>query len=199
MIKLKQAVVVEGKYDKIRLSNILDAVIITTDGFNVCRDKEKLALIRFYAERGGIIILTDSDTAGFKIRSYIKSAVGNKNVMHIYIPDVFGKEKRKRAHSKEGKLGVEGIKDATLAQLFIDKLSESGLSAENSEVNKKSKITTADLFITGLSGTPDAQSRRRELLHSMGLPELISSNGLLDILNNLYNREDFLNKFLTEE
>ncbi|MDR0947137.1 MAG: DUF4093 domain-containing protein [Ruminococcus sp.] len=197
MIKLKQAVVVEGKYDKIRLSNIIDAVIITTDGFSVCRDKEKLALIRFWAKHCGIIVLTDSDTAGFKIRSFIKSAVPDKDVTHIYIPDVFGKEKRKRSRSKEGKLGVEGINDAMLAELFTEKCKDLNVETETAE--KTDKITKADLFCAGLSGTPDAQSRRREILHGLNLPELISANGLLDILNNLYTRDEFLKKFIITE
>jgi ribonuclease M5 len=197
LIKLKQAVVVEGKYDKIRLSNIIDAVIITTDGFSVCRDKEKLALIRFWAKRSGIIVLTDSDTAGFKIRSFIKSAVPEKNITHIYIPDVFGKEKRKRSRSKEGKLGVEGITDAKLTELFTEKLCGSGVITETAENTEK--ITKADLFCAGLSGTPDAQSRRREILHGLNLPELISANGLLDILNSLYSRDEFSEKYETSK
>jgi ribonuclease M5 len=144
MIKINEAVIVEGKYDKIRLSNIVDTVIIQVNGFHIFDDRETLSLIKYYAETSGIIILTDSDTAGFKIRNYIKSYVNNsvKNtrVLHIYTPDIFGKEKRKQAPSKEGKLGVEGISDKILTKLF----SEQGvLVSEAVENEKMTKIGRA--------------------------------------------------------
>ena len=118
MIKIDQAIIVEGKYDKIKLASIVDAVIIVTNGFGIFKDTEKLALIRYYAEKTGIIILTDSDSAGRKIRGYIKGAVSNGKITNVYIPDIFGKEKRKEKPSAEGKLGVEGIKPEILLAAF---------------------------------------------------------------------------------
>ena len=128
MLHIEQAVIVEGKYDKIKLSSILDAVIITTNGFSVMKNKEKLEIIRFYAQNKGIIILTDSDSAGFKIRNYLKGAIKNGKIINVYVPDIFGKEKRKAAPSKEGKLGVEGI-DKEKAQIYARQQEQKSQSA----------------------------------------------------------------------
>jgi ribonuclease M5 len=190
MIKINEAVVVEGKYDKIRLSNIIDAVIIPVNGFHIFDDKETLSLIKYYAETSGIIILTDSDTAGFKIRNYIKSFVNNSNkktsVIHIYTPDIFGKEKRKSSPSKEGKIGVEGISDNVLKKLFED------FGVKVSEYEKREKITKTDLFLFGLSGTQNASEIRRKLLKSLSLPELLSSSAMLDVINNKFSKSEFI-------
>jgi ribonuclease M5 len=189
MIKINEAVIVEGKYDKIRLSNIVDTVIIQVNGFHIFDDRETLSLIKYYAETSGIIILTDSDTAGFKIRNFIKSYVNNsvKNtrVLHIYTPDIFGKEKRKQAPSKEGKLGVEGISDEILIKLF----SEQGVLVSRDVEHKK--MTKADLYFYGLSGTKNASEKRRKLLKSLSLPELLSSSAMLDVLNSKFSKNEF--------
>ncbi|MDR0944156.1 MAG: DUF4093 domain-containing protein [Ruminococcus sp.] len=189
MIKINEAVVVEGKYDKIRLSNIIDTVIIQVNGFHIFDDKETLSLIKYYAETSGIIILTDSDTAGFKIRNYIKSYINNSEkstrVLHIYTPDIFGKEKRKQTPSKEGKIGVEGISDEILRKLFT----EHGVLTENAY--QKEKMTKSDLFFYGFSGTENASDKRRKLLKSLSLPELLSSSAMLDVLNNKFSQTEF--------
>jgi ribonuclease M5 len=189
MIKINEAVIVEGKYDKIRLSNIVDTVIIQVNGFHIFDDKETLSLIKYYAETTGIIILTDSDAAGFKIRNYIKSFVNNSDkntrVLHIYTPDIFGKEKRKQTPSKEGKLGVEGISDDILVKLF----SKQGVLV--SETEKREKITKSDLYFFGLSGIEGAFEKRRKLLKSLFLPELLSSSAMLDVLNSKFSKSEF--------
>jgi ribonuclease M5 len=195
MIKINEAVIVEGKYDKIRLSNIVDAVIIQVNGFHIFDDKETLSLIKYYAETSGIIILTDSDTAGFQIRNFIKSFVSNSKkktrVLHIYAPDIFGKEKRKPTPSKEGKIGVEGISDDILRNLFI----EQGVLVEN--FIAREKVTKSDLFLYGLSGTENASENRRKLLKSLSLPELLSSSSMLDVINNKFTKSEF-HEYLTD-
>lgn len=180
------AIIVEGKYDKIKLSSIIDAVIIVTNGFSVFKDKEKLSLIRFYARETGIIIMTDSDSAGFKIRNYIKGSVHDPKIYNVYIPDVFGKEKRKLKPSSEGKLGVEGIEK----QLIIEAFNRSGvLLGEKDPVDEKDAIVKADLVELGLSGGTDSSARRQELLRSLNLPEKLSANGLLEVLNTITTRK----------
>ena len=164
MIKINEAVIVEGKYDKIKLSSVFDAVIIVTNGFGIFRDRETLELIRFYAEKTGIIILTDSDSAGRKIRGYIKSAVKKGSVRNVYIPDVFGKEKRKEKPSAEGKLGVEGIN----VKLILDAFKNAGITA--SENNSPHDIDKTVLYELGLSGKPDSKGLRLELQKYLGLP-----------------------------
>lgn len=150
MIKINQAVVVEGRYDKIKLSSILDTVIIETNGFGIFKDKEKQALIRLLAEKRGIIVLTDSDGAGFKIRSFISGIVPPDRVTHVYTPDIFGKERRKERPSKEGKLGVEGIE----TRILLEALKKSGVTVEEGEKEEAPKrlITSADFYEDGLSG-----------------------------------------------
>ena len=176
MIKLDEAIIVEGKYDKIKLSSIVDAVIIVTNGFGIFKDTEKLELIRYYAEKTGIIILTDSDAAGRKIRGYIKGAVGGGRITNVYIPDVFGKERRKTKPSAEGKLGVEGIDVNTL----LDAFRKAGITA--SENTKRSDITKLTLYELGLSGGANSAMLREKLQVSLGLPRQLSAGGLVEVL-----------------
>lgn len=186
MIRLKQAVVVEGKYDKIKLSSLIDAVIIQTNGYGIFKDSDKLALIRYYAAKTGIIIMTDSDSAGFKIRNFIKGAVNkNDTVINVYIPDIFGKEKRKLKPSCEGKLGVEGVDK----KIILEALEKAGVCAENS-VNNTDKITKTDLFELGLSGGRNSSLMRKKLLVKLSLPELLSASAMLDILNTMMDKNE---------
>ncbi len=188
-IKLTMPVIVEGKYDRLRLQELIDGTIIETGGFGIFRNKEQLEMLRALAGKTGLIILTDSDRAGFKIRSYIRSAIPDpKGIINVYIPDIYGKERRKAAPSKEGKLGVEGISVDTLRECFEKAGVLSGVSpAENAD-----PITKADLFMLGLSGTEDASIRRAELLRRLSLPERLTAKGLLPVLNTLYTRDEFL-------
>lgn len=181
MIKLKQAVVVEGKYDKITLSSIIDAVIIVTNGFGIFKDKEKLELIKFYAGTTGIIIMTDSDRAGFIIRNHIKGTVKNGKIQNVYIPDIMGKEKRKLKPSAEGKLGVEGMNK----EIILKALEKAGIAADETEIKKDSLITKTDLFILGLSGGQNSSELRRKLLNHLKLPSLLSANSMLEVLNTM--------------
>ena len=176
MIKISEAIIVEGKYDKIKLSSIVDAVIIVTNGFGIFKDPEKLGLIRYYAKKTGIIILTDSDAAGRKIRGYIKGAVGEGRITNVYIPDVFGKEKRKTKPSAEGKLGVEGIDSRTL----LDAFEKSGIRA--SESVQPSDITKLTLYELGLSGRKNSRELRERLQESLGLPHQLSAAALVEVL-----------------
>lgn len=184
MIKIEQAVIVEGKYDKIKLSSVINAVIIVTNGFGIFNDTEKLSLIRYYAKKTGIIILTDSDSAGRKIRSYIKSAVNDGEIINIYIPDIFGKEKRKQKPSAEGKIGVEGIDCKILEDAFI----KSGVTV--SECSRVNNITKYTLYTLGLSGCPDSSALRKKLQKSLGLPSLMSASALLEVLNTMMDSEE---------
>ncbi len=184
MIKINEAVIVEGKYDKIKLSSVFDAVIIVTNGFGIFRDRETLELIRFYAEKTGIIILTDSDSAGRKIRGYIKSAVKKGSVRNVYIPDVFGKEKRKEKPSAEGKLGVEGIN----VKLILDAFRNAGITA--SENNSPHDIDKTVLYELGLSGKPDSKGLRLELQKYLGLPSLMSASSLIEVLNTMMSKDE---------
>lgn len=187
MIKLNEAVIVEGKYDKIKLSGLIDAVIIETDGFGIFKDKEKQKLIRFLADTKGIIIMTDSDSAGFKIRSFINGITKSENIKNVYIPDVYGKEKRKTEASKEGKLGVEGINK----DLIIEALSKAGVSAlENSKLTSR-EITKTDFFEDGIVGKDNSSSLRKKLAVSLDLPEKISSSSLLKIINSYMTYEEY--------
>ena len=185
MIKLKQAVVVEGKYEKIKLSSLIDAVIIQTNGYGIFKDSDKLALIRYYAAKTGIIIMTDSDSAGFKIRNFIKGAVDkNDTVINVYIPDIFGKEKRKLKPSCEGKLGVEGVDK----EIILEALAKAGVCAESSD-NNSEKINKTDLFELGLSGGKNSSLLRKKLLAQLQLPELLSASAMLDVLNTMMDKE----------
>lgn len=194
MIRVKEAIVVEGKYDKSRLSSLVDGVIVETGGFGIFHDEEKLRYLRRLARERGLVVLTDSDGAGFLIRGKIASCVPAEQVKHAYIPDVPGKERRKAAPSKEGKLGVEGMDLATL-RLALER-SGAGIEGESPLENEpeKEKITKADLFELGLSGGADSGRKRLALQKALDLPERLSSNGLLQALNALYSREEFLEK-----
>ena len=186
MIKTQQAIIVEGKYDKIKLSSIVDSMIITTDGFAIFKDKEKQALIRTLAEKRGIILLTDSDSAGFLIRNFIMGCVPKDRITHVYIPDVFGKEKRKTERSKEGKIGVEGIDKQALTEAF----QKAGVLCSEEEKSDK-KITAYDLYNDGFTGGKDSRQKRMLLLKKLELPERLSSNALLEMLNTFMSPEEY--------
>lgn len=183
-LKVKEAVVVEGKYDKIKLSALIDGLIIETHGFRIFRDKEQLELLRRLAEKRGLLILTDSDAAGFLIRNFLKGAINPKKIKHAYIPDIFGKEKRKAAPGKEGKLGVEGIP----LQILRECLEKAGVES-GGEASPGRQITKTDLYLLGLSGGSESAVRRRLVQKSLDLPEHLSSNALVDVLNTLTNYE----------
>lgn len=184
MLKIDEAVIVEGKYDKIKLSSIIDTVIIVTNGFGIFKDREKLELIRYYAKNTGIIILTDSDNAGRKIRGYLKSAVGGGNIRNVYIPDVFGKERRKEKPSAEGKLGVEGID----AELILEAFAKSGITASLRE--KPHDITKLTLYELGLSGGNESSHMRKLLQKSLNLPECLSATALVEVLNTMMTADE---------
>lgn len=188
MIHIQQAVIVEGKYDKIKLESILDAVILTTDGFGVFRDKEKQALIRRLASERGILVLTDSDSAGFVIRSFLSGIVPPEQVTHVYIPDVFGKEKRKSAPSKEGKLGVEGVN----SRLILEAFQKAGVLCDTvPPAPTRRRVTKTDLFLDGFSGGKDSAAKRKQLLRALELPERLSANAMLEILNSFLSYDAY--------
>lgn len=190
MLKITQAIVVEGKYDKIKLSSILDAVIVVTNGYGVFKDKEKLAIIRYYAKTSGIIIATDSDSAGFIIRNFLKGAIVGGKITNVYIPDILGKEKRKTAPSKEGKLGVEGIE----AGILLDAFKKSGVFLEENDGSiseNLQKITKMDLYEDGFSGGKDSSAKRQVLLRKLRLPELLTTGSMLEILNTMLNFNEY--------
>lgn len=187
MIKINEAVIVEGKYDKIKLSGILDTIIIETDGFAIFKDKEKQQLIRFLAEKRGVVILTDSDGAGFKIRSFIKGITKSENVKNVYIPDIYGKEKRKTEFSKEGKLGVEGME----VHIIIDALKKAGVIYSENEKKLGREITHTDFFEDGISGGENSSLIRKTLAKELCLPEKISSSSLLKIINSYMTYEEY--------
>ncbi len=187
MLKVKQAVIVEGKYDKIKLDSIIDGVIVQTNGYSIFKDKEKLALIRFYAEKTGIIILTDSDSAGFKIRNYLKGAIPDGKIINVYIPDIFGKERRKLKPSAEGKLGVEGVSKKILLEAF----EKAGITAEEKdETQNTEKIDSLLLYELGLSGGKNSSLLRKKVLQYFGLPSLLSSSAMTDALNTMISPDE---------
>ena len=186
MISLKKPVIVEGKYDKITLENVIDTLIIATDGFRIFKDKEKCEMIRRLAQKDGIIIMTDSDSAGSLIRSYIKKIVGECEIINVYVPTLKGKEKRKTVPSKEGFLGVEGMR----AEVIRQSLEKSGVFSEDRDKRGR-KITKNDMFLFGFSGNENSSEKRKELLKKLELPESLSSSAMLDVLNNLYSYEEF--------
>lgn len=189
MRKVKEVIVVEGRYDKNALSQVVDATVITLGGFSVFNDKEKLAFLRRLAEKQGLIVLTDSDGAGFVIRNYLKGALPKELVKQAYIPDVYGKERRKRVPGKEGKLGVEGMKPDVLLSA-LERAGATFLDGEAGEKRKGDPITKADLFTLGLTGGQDSSAKRQALLRKLELPEHLTANGLLEALNLLYGREE---------
>lgn len=189
MIKIREAIVVEGRYDKNTLSQIVDAPILETSGFGIMKDKAQLALLRKVAKARGLIVFTDSDGAGFVIRNYLKSSIPASQLKHAYIPDIFGKERRKAAPGKEGKLGVEGMRP----EVIIDCLRRAGATIEGEVPGKVTpEITKIDLFDTGLYGGTDSKDKRLKLLKLLDLPEHMSTNAMLQALNLLYTKDAFL-------
>ena len=186
MVKISEAIVVEGRYDKNTLSQIVDAPILETAGFGIFRDKAQMALLRRVAETRGLIVFTDADGAGFVIRNHIKSAVPGKYLKHAYTPDVFGKERRKAAPGKEGKLGVEGMS----REIILDALRKAGATIEGENITAVNAITKQDMMDLGLSGGADASAKRLALLKKLNLPEHMSANALLQALNLLYTLEE---------
>ena len=184
MIRIKQAIITEGRYDKIRLSNIVDAVIICTNGFSIYKDAEKQELIKSLAEKTGIIILTDSDSAGFQIRSFIRSIVKKGEVLNAVTPDIFGKERRKAEPSKEGKLGVEGMSEEVLLRAFR----RAGVNDIGGA--PKGGIDKMLLYELGYSGAPDSSMRRKMLLEALDLPSLLTAGAMADILNTMISPEE---------
>ncbi|MBQ8880705.1 MAG: DUF4093 domain-containing protein [Oscillospiraceae bacterium] len=187
MIKIREAIVVEGRYDKNTLSQIVDAAILETSGFGIMKDKQQLALLRKVAAQRGLIVLTDSDGAGFVIRNYLKGAIPAAQLKHAYIPDVFGKERRKSAPGREGKLGVEGMKP----EIIIDALRKAGATIEGEgTVRTAGNITKQDLMAIGLSGGPNSREKRVALLKKLDLPAHTSSNAMLQALNLLLSLDE---------
>lgn len=190
--RISEIIIVEGKYDKNVLSQAVDATIIETAGFQIFSDSKKVRLIRRLAEKCGIIIMTDSDSAGFLIRNHLRGMLDDVEIKNAYIPEIRGRERRKRANSKEGLLGVEGMNQQTI----IDALILAGATFESNgepmhQLNLE-PITKTDMYIAGLSGCPESTEKRKKLKIALGLPSHLSSNNLLDILNSLYTRDEFL-------
>lgn len=193
VLRIKEAIVVEGRYDKNTLSQMVDTVIIETKGFGVFRDKELLPLLRRLAQRRGLIIFTDPDGAGFVIRNYLKGAIEPGLWKNAYIPDIQGKERRKRSPGAEGKLGVEGMRPEQLEEA----LRRAGATFEGEKEASPqpgNSVTKADLYTWGLSGRPDSAARRQDLLRRLELPEHLSAGGLLEVLNALYSKEELKNQ-----
>lgn len=187
MIKVKEAIIVEGKYDKIKLSSVIDGLIIETHGFQIFRDKEQMDFIRRLADTRGILILTDSDGAGFMIRNYLASSIPPEKIKHAYIPDILGKERRKQKPSKEGKLGVEGVPVKTIVEV----LNRAGVVCGNAEAPAGRKITKTDLYLAGLSGGENSAQKRQKLLKELSLPEHLAPNSLVGVLNSMMSYEEF--------
>lgn len=188
MLKIREAVLVEGRYDKNTLSQAVDTLILESSGFGIFNDREKLALLRRIAQARGLIVLTDPDGAGFVIRNYIRSSLDPALVKHAYVPDVYGRERRKSAPSKEGKLGVEGMPQEVLIRALL----KAGATVDESpEREAREPITKADLYARGLSGRENSRQLRRKLLKQLELPERLTADGLLEVLNTLMSREEF--------
>lgn len=187
MVKIREAILVEGRYDKNTLSQIVDAPILETKGFGIFKDKQQMDLLRTIAEKRGLIVFTDSDGAGFVIRNHVKSAIPGKYLKHAYIPDVAGKERRKSAPGKEGKLGVEGMRP----EIILEALRRAGATFENEEVLEKGEqLTKMDMFYLGLSGGANSKFLRAALLKTLNFPQHMSANALLDALNLLYSKDE---------
>ncbi len=189
MIKLRQAVIVEGRYDKIKLKNLIDAPIIETNGFRVFNDKERQSLIRRIADKRGILVMTDSDGAGLVIRNFLNGVIDKSKIKHCYIPQLEGKEKRKERMSKEGFLGVEGVPD----EVIIEAVRKSGAEIIGEQAKKSAEITKADLYSLGLTGSENSAQKRKRLLQELGMPDYLSSNAMLTALNCLYSYEELYN------
>ncbi len=188
MIKIDKPIIVEGKYDYIKLSRFIDGLIIKTDGFGIFKDKEKQLLIRRLVEKDGLIVLTDSDSAGFLIRNFIKSTIPANKITNVYIPDIFGKEKRKTQLSKEGKLGVEGMEEKVLVEAF----KRAGVLFSEGLNEQRRLITNVDLYEYGLTGGANSSEKRKLLLKRLSLPERMSTSSMLKILNTFVTYEDFI-------
>ena len=185
-IKLRQAVIVEGKYDRVKVSALIDGLIIQTDGFRIYKDKQKIAMIRAVALRQGVVILTDSDRAGFQIRGFLHSIAAGAEVTNLYIPQISGKERRKAGPGAEGLLGVEGIDVQTLQTLF----QKAGLLDDTPSPSER-PITRMDFYGDGLMGGADASKRRAALLKHLGLPGYLTTNSLLEVINSLMTYEEY--------
>ena len=189
MHSVKEVIVVEGRYDKNALSQVVDAVIIETSGFGIFNDRQKQKLLRKLAEERGIIVLTDPDGAGFVIRNFIRGSVDPSLVKHAYVPDIAGKERRKATASKEGKLGVEGMRP----QVLLDALIRAGATIDDiSPDEKPQRITKTDMYKRGLSGGQGSREKRAALIKTLDLPEHLTADALLDVLNATMTREEFL-------
>ena len=186
MVKIKEAILVEGRYDKNTLSQIVDAPILETSGFGIFKDKKQMHLLRQVAEKRGLIVFTDADGAGFVIRNHVKSAIPGKFLKHAYTPDIFGKERRKDKAGKEGKLGVEGMKP----EIILEALRKAGATIEGEGIPASNAITKQDLMELGLSGGADSSAKRLALLKKLNLPEHMSANAMLQALNLLYSLEE---------
>ena len=186
MVKIREAILVEGKYDKNTLSQIVDTTILETAGFGIFKDKKQLDLLRKVAQKHGLIVFTDSDGAGFVIRNHIKSAIPAQFLKHAFIPDIYGKERRKAAPGKEGKLGVEGMRP----EIILEALKRAGATVEGECQTATSSITKQDLMELGLSGGPNSAEKRLLLLKKLDLPEHMSANAMLQALNLLYNLDE---------
>ena len=197
MLKIREAIVVEGRYDKNTLSQVVDATILETRGFGIMKDKALLRYLRQVAERRGLILLTDPDGAGFVIRNYLKGALPKEKVKEAYVPDIYGKERRKQTPGKEGKLGVEGMSP----EILVDALRQAGATFEDGTAGKRrgEEITKADFVRWGLSGGPCSGGKRRALLKALDLPERMSCNALLDAVNVIYDKDELERLILTLE
>lgn len=188
-MRIKEAIIVEGVYDKTKLAGVVDATVVTTDGFDIIHNKEKLAYVKELAKTQGIVIFTDSDKAGFRIRNYLKGQITEGRVLHAYIPDVFGKERRKRKASKEGLLGVEGLG----ADVILNALTAAGCNRES--LTEKRLIKRLDLYEDGFIGGFNSSEKRKKLTEMLGLPKRLSTNALLDALNSLISFEKYKELF----
>lgn len=186
MVKIKEAIVVEGRYDKNTLSQIVDAPILETSGFGIFKDKAQMGLLRSIAQRRGLIVFTDPDGAGLVIRNHIKSAIPGAYLKHAYVPDIMGKERRKTAPGKEGKLGVEGMPP----EVILEALRRAGATIEGEEASVSREITKQDMMALGLSGGKDSAAKRLKLQKKLNFPENMSANALLQALNLLYSLEE---------
>ena len=186
MVRIQEAILVEGRYDKNTLSQIVDATIFETSGFGIFKNKEQMALLRRVAESRGLIVFTDSDGAGFVIRNHVKSAIPAQYLKHAYIPDIPGKEKRKSAPGKEGKLGVEGM----TPDVILETLKRAGATFDEKAQTLSGRITKQDMAALGLSGGKDSSALRQRLIRKLEFPEHMSANALLQALNLLYTLEE---------
>lgn len=189
LLKIKEAIVVEGKYDVQRLQTVVDTVVVSTGGFRLFRSSETVSLLRQLAEKQGLIVLTDSDTAGFVIRDYISGAISIGRVLHAYIPEIAGKERRKHAAGKEGLLGVEGIDIDCIKQVLL----RAGATTEQGSLHTISFLTKARLFEDGLTGRTNSAEKRRSMLRQLNFPEKLSVNRFLEVINAVLTEEQYIN------